>query len=78
MMMAHNNPVQGGLVGRGNRAFKSEKRTKELRRLKKQEEKRLRRLGKLTTPEGEPEVFSPDEAPAAPPPKEDDTPGETS
>jgi hypothetical protein len=77
MMMAKKNPVQGGLVGRGNRAFKSEKRTKELRRLKKQEEKRLRRLGKLTTTE-EPEVFSPDEAPAAPPPKEDDTPGETS
>jgi hypothetical protein len=71
------NPVQGGLVGRGNRAFKSEKRTKELRRLKKQEEKRLRRLGKLTTPEEGAEVFSPDEAPAAPP-KEDDTPGETS
>jgi hypothetical protein len=71
------NPDRGGMVGRGNRAFKSEKRTKELRRLKKQEEKRLRRLGKLTTPEGEPEVFSPDEAPAAPP-KEDDTPGETS
>jgi len=70
------NPDRGGMVGRGNRAFKSEKRTKELRRLKKQEEKRLRRLGKLTTPE-EPEVFSPDEAPAAPP-KEDDTPGETS
>lgn len=64
-------------MGRGNRAFKSEKRTKELRRLKKQEEKRLRRLAKLTTPE-EPEVFSPDEAPAAPPHKEDDTPGETS
>ena len=63
-------------MGRGNRAFKSEKRTKELRRLKKQDEKRLRRLGKLTTPE-EPEVFSPDEAPAAPP-NEDDTPGETS
>ena len=76
MMMLEQNTVQGGLVGRGNRAFKSEKRTKELRRLKKQEEKRLRRLGKLTTPE-EPEVFSPDEAPAAPP-KEDETPGETS
>jgi hypothetical protein len=55
-------------VGRGNRAFKSEKRTKELRRLKKQEEKRLRRLGKITPPEGEPqEQFTPDEAPAAPP-----------
>ncbi len=66
---------QGGLVGRGNRAFKSEKRTKELRRLKKQEEKRLRRLGKLTTPEGEPqEQFSPDEAPAAPPSPDDPGP----
>ena len=52
---------------RGNRAFKSEKRSKELRRLKKQEEKRLRRLGKGTAAEGEPEVFSPEEAPAAPP-----------
>jgi hypothetical protein len=76
MMMPKKNPIQGGLVPRGNRAFKSEKRTKELRRLKKQEEKRLRRSGKLTTPE-EPEVFSADEAPAAPP-KEDGTPGETS
>lgn len=56
-------------MGRGNRAFKSEKRTKELKRLKKQEEKRLRRLGKVTgTGEAEPEVFSPDEAPAAPHP----------
>jgi hypothetical protein len=53
-------------VGRGNRAFKSEKRTKELKRLKKQEEKRQRRLGKGENPD-EPEVFSPDEAPAAPP-----------
>jgi hypothetical protein len=34
-------------VGRGNRAYKSAKRSKELHRLKKQEEKRLRRLGKL-------------------------------
>lgn len=54
-------------MGRGNRAFKSEKRTKELKRLKKQEEKRLRRQGKGENPEGEPEVFSPEEAPAAPP-----------
>ena len=54
-------------MARGNRAFKSEKRSKELRRLKKQEEKRQRRLAKLDNPEGEPEVFSPDEAPAAPP-----------
>jgi hypothetical protein len=58
-------------VARGNRAFKSEKRTKELKRLKKQEEKRQRRLAKLENPEGEPEVFSPDEAPAAPPNPDD-------
>jgi len=63
-------------VGRGSRAFKSEKRTKELKRLKKQEEKRLRRQGKLATPEEGQEEISPDEAPAAPP-KEDDAPGET-
>ncbi len=63
-------------MGRGNRAFKSEKRSKELRRLKKQEEKRLRRQGKLANPEEGTEEFSPDEAPAAPP-KEDDTPGDT-
>jgi hypothetical protein len=69
--MIRGNPEQGGLVGRGNRAFKSEKRTKELRRLKKQEEKRLRRLGKISAPEGEPEVLSPDEAPAAPPSTDD-------
>jgi hypothetical protein len=74
--MIGRNPIQGGLVGRGNRAFKSEKRSKELRRLKKQEEKRLRRQGKLETPQ-EPEVFSPEEAPAAPP-KEDGTPGDPS
>ena len=64
-------------MGRGNRAFKSEKRTKELRRLKKQEEKRLRRLGKISSPGGEPEVFTPDEAPAAPP-NPDDPERETS
>lgn len=64
-------------MGRGNRAFKSEKRSKELRRLKKQEEKRLRRQGKLATPEEGTEEFSPDEAPAAPP-KEDETPVESS
>ncbi len=34
-------------MGRGNRAYKSAKRNKELQRLKKQEEKRLRRIGKL-------------------------------
>jgi hypothetical protein len=65
-------------VGRGNRAFKSEKRSKELRRLKKQEAKRLRRLGKLSAPEGEPqEQLTPDEAPAAPP-AADEPPQETS
>jgi hypothetical protein len=32
-------------MGRGNRAYKSAKRNKELQRLKKREEKRLRRLG---------------------------------
>ena len=59
-------------MGRGNRAFKSEKRGKELKRLKKQEEKRLRRLGKAANPgETEPEVFSPDEAPAAPHPTDE-------
>jgi hypothetical protein len=77
LCMIRANPDQGGMVGRGSRAFKSEKRTKELRRLKKQEEKRLRRQSKLETPEGGAEEFSPDEAPAAPP-KEDETPGETS
>lgn len=42
-------------MGRGNRAYKSEKRSKELRRLKKQEAKRLRRLQKGSGPplEGE-------------------------
>jgi hypothetical protein len=38
-------------VGRGNRAYKSAKRNKELHRLKKQEEKRLRRMGKLKSDE---------------------------
>jgi hypothetical protein len=54
-------------VARGRRTFKSEKRSKELKRLKKQEEKRQRRLGKATDSEEAPELFSPDEAPAAPP-----------
>lgn len=42
-------------MGRGNRAYKSEKRSKELRRIKKQEAKRLRRLQKGPGPplEGE-------------------------
>lgn len=62
---------QGGLVGRGNRAFKSEKRGKELRRLKKQEEKRLRRLGKVAAPDGESQELTPGEAPAAPPVPDD-------
>jgi hypothetical protein len=45
----------GGLVARGRKAYKSEKRSKELRRLKKQEAKRLRRLQKGSGPplEGE-------------------------
>jgi hypothetical protein len=38
--------------------------------LKKQEEKRQRKLAKLANPD-EPEVFSPDEAPAAPPNPDD-------
>lgn len=38
-------------MGRGNRAYKSAKRNKELQRLKKREEKRLRRLGKLKSDE---------------------------
>ena len=38
-------------MGRGNRAYKSAKRNKEVHRLKKQEEKRLRRLGKLNSDE---------------------------
>jgi hypothetical protein len=63
--------VQGGLVARANRTFKSEKRGKELRRLKKQEEKRLRRLGKLNAPDGESQELTPDEAPAAPPVPDD-------
>jgi hypothetical protein len=43
------------LVARGRKAYKSEKRSKELRRLKKQEAKRLRRLQKGSGPplEGE-------------------------
>jgi hypothetical protein len=64
---------QGGLVARGNRAFKSEKRGKELRRLKKQEEKRLRRLGKISAPDAEAQELTPDEAPAAPPSQDDPT-----
>jgi hypothetical protein len=34
-----------------SRAYKSSKRNRELKRLKKQEEKRLRRLGKAKAPE---------------------------
>ena len=37
-----------------NRAYKSAKRSKELDRLRKQEEKRLRRLHKLENPEETP------------------------
>ena len=38
-------------MGRGNRAYKSAKRNKELQRLKKREEKRQRRLGGKPQPE---------------------------
>lgn len=37
-------------MGKSNRAFKSAKRSKELLRQKKQEEKRLRRLAKSKAP----------------------------
>jgi len=47
-------------VGRGNRAYKSAKRNKELQRLKKREEKRQRRLQGKLKPEEEGEA-----APAA-------------
>ena len=44
-------------MGKSNKAFKSEKRNKELKRYKKQEEKRKKRLGlentKPTTKESE-------------------------
>jgi len=47
-------------VARGKRAYKSEKRSKELKRIKKQEAKRLRRLQKGSGPplEGEEPVES--------------------
>jgi hypothetical protein len=38
---------------KSNRAFKSAKRSKELARLQKREEKRLRRQGKQETPDSE-------------------------
>ena len=41
---------EGGFVAKSRKAYKGEKRQKELKRLKKQEEKRLRRQGK-TVPE---------------------------
>lgn len=64
-------------MGRGSRAYRSEKRSKELRRLKKQEEKRLRRQGKIPAPGAAPEEFTPDEAPAAPPKDDAGGPDET-
>ncbi len=47
-------------MGRG--AFKSDKRKKELMRLKKQEEKRQRRFKKDSAAEEKPETESPQEA----------------
>lgn len=38
-------------MGKGNRAYKSAKRQKELKRKQKQEEKLLKRLGKKSRPE---------------------------
>ncbi|MEW5902021.1 MAG: hypothetical protein AB1715_11210 [Acidobacteriota bacterium] len=38
-------------MGKSSRAYRSAKRTKELLRLKKQEEKRQRRLGKHKAPQ---------------------------
>ena len=38
-------------MAKSKRAYKSEKRSKELSRIKKREEKRLRRLGKVKPPE---------------------------
>lgn len=43
-------------MGRGNRAYKSAKRNKELQRLKKREEKRQRRLQGKPQPEEEGEA----------------------
>lgn len=45
-------------MGRGNRAYKSAKRNKELQRLKKQEEKRQRRLVGKLQPEEEGDAAS--------------------
>jgi hypothetical protein len=44
---------------KSSRAYKSTKRNKELQRLKKREEKRLRRLAKDKPGEGEPETGEP-------------------
>jgi len=48
-------------LGRANRNYKGAKRGKELQRLKKQEEKRLRRLGKMK-PQEDGEEASPPES----------------
>jgi hypothetical protein len=46
-------------LAKSSRAYKSAKRSKELERLRKQEEKRLRRQGKIKPPvEPEPETTS--------------------
>lgn len=49
--------LEGGILAKSSRAYKSAKRSKELDRLRKQEEKRLRRQGKIkpsTEPDTEP------------------------
>jgi len=49
--------LKGGILAKSSRAYKSAKRSKELERLRRQEEKRLRRQGKIkprTEPESEP------------------------
>jgi hypothetical protein len=51
--------IQGGILAKSSRAYKSAKRSKELDRLRKQEAKRLRRQGKLkkeVEPGAEPET----------------------
>jgi hypothetical protein len=49
-MMTENN-LEGGLLAKSSRAYKSSKRIRELARLKKQEEKRQRRLAKHQQPQ---------------------------
>jgi hypothetical protein len=53
-------------VAKSSRAYKSAKRGKELQRLQKREEKRLRRLNKAKSPEEEGQAPAPsDETPPA-------------